>query len=175
MGFKTVGESHHTLPAISVVEFAAQVQTDPEIGAVVVGLDPRFTFFKLAYASSCLLNPDCLFIATNPDHQVPVGEPARLLPGNGSLVAAVSVASLREPDIIVGKPNPTGMELILETHKLDPKKVLMVGDRLDTDISFGINAGTDTMVVLTGVTKMSDAIASEATFIADSVAVLLDT
>jgi ribonucleotide monophosphatase NagD (HAD superfamily) len=45
------------------------------------------------------------------------------MPGNGSFLSAISTASGRVPDIITGKPNPDGLQLILETYGLDPTKV----------------------------------------------------
>ena len=67
----------------------------------------------------------------------------------------------RKP-IVVGKPNKPMLDCILERHHLDPKRCLMVGDRLDTDIAFGVNGGLRTLLTLTGVNSLADAQAPDA-------------
>eukprot|EP01028_Stygiella_incarcerata_P009252 TRINITY_DN4354_c0_g1_i1.p1 TRINITY_DN4354_c0_g1~~TRINITY_DN4354_c0_g1_i1.p1 ORF type:complete len:304 (+),score=77.99 TRINITY_DN4354_c0_g1_i1:1132-2043(+) len=124
-----------------------------EYGAVVVGFDRNFSYAKLAIASLLVRSsPHVMFIATNPDATFPMGEGLEA-PGAGSLVQAVATGVGRKPDIILGKPQPRMMKTILDQNKLDPRRVLMVGDRLETDIAFGVNAGTDTLLVLTGVSS----------------------
>jgi 4-nitrophenyl phosphatase len=77
---------------------------NPEVGAVIVGLDRKLNYKKLAMAQGYLLRSEspCLFIATNTDTSFPA--PNRLAPGSGSIVAAISTASHREP-VVLGKPN----------------------------------------------------------------------
>jgi len=70
------------------------------------------------------------------------------MPGAGSLVAAVETCSGTEP-FTVGKPNPFLMQLVCEQVGFPPSEVLVVGDRLDTDIECGKRAGCDTHLVLT--------------------------
>jgi 4-nitrophenyl phosphatase len=60
------------------------------------------------------------------------------------------VASTGRNPIVLGKPHATMLEVILNVHHLDPKRTCMIGDRLDTDIQFGINGGCSTLLVLTG-------------------------
>jgi len=134
----------------NIDEVTEQTEVDPEVGAVVIGLDPYFTYSKLAFAHNQLVkDKSCLFLATNTDTVLPVL--GKTLPGSGSLVSSLMKSTGREP-IVLGKPNQNLMNLIIQNCKIDPKRTCMVGDRLDTDISFGIegNLGA-TLLVLTGV------------------------
>ncbi|XP_008783021.2 phosphoglycolate phosphatase 2 [Phoenix dactylifera] len=126
---------------------------DKSVGAVVVGLDQHINFYKLQYATLCIReNPGCLFIATNRDA---VGHFTDLQewPGAGCMVAAICGSTQREP-IVVGKPSTFVMDFLLERFQFDTSKMCMVGDRLDTDILFGQNAGCKTLLVLSGVTTL---------------------
>nr|XP_018677467.1 PREDICTED: phosphoglycolate phosphatase 2 isoform X3 [Musa acuminata subsp. malaccensis] len=125
------------------------------VGAVVVGLDQYINYYKLQYATLCICeNPGCLFIATNRDavgHMTDLQE----WPGAGCMVAAVCGSTQKEP-IVVGKPSTFLMDFLLERFQIDTTRMCMVGDRLDTDILFGKNAGCKTLLVLSGVTSMLD-------------------
>lgn len=116
--------------------------------AVVVGMDRGLTYDKLAEATLAIRSGTA-FIGTNPDRTFPT--PRGLVPGNGSLLAALQAATDREP-IIIGKPEKLYFELALERLGSRPQTTLMLGDRLDTDIQGGQNAGLNTCLVLTGVT-----------------------
>uniref|UniRef100_A0ACD5YJC0 Uncharacterized protein n=3 Tax=Avena sativa TaxID=4498 RepID=A0ACD5YJC0_AVESA len=86
---------------------------DKSVGAVIVGLDQYFNYYKMQYASLCIReNPGCLFIATNRD---PTGHmtPAQEWPGAGTMVAAVSCSVQKEP-IVVGKPSSFLMDFLLK-------------------------------------------------------------
>jgi 4-nitrophenyl phosphatase len=89
------------------------------------------------------------FVATNPDATFPL-EDGKIVPGAGSMVAAVQTCSGAVP-FVVGKPNPYLVELALREAGVEPRNALAVGDRLDTDIESGRRAGCDTHLVLTGV------------------------
>ncbi|XP_068636601.1 phosphoglycolate phosphatase 2-like isoform X2 [Aristolochia californica] len=127
---------------------------DKNVGAVVVGLDQYINYYKLQYGTLCIReNPGCLFIATNRDavgHMTDLQE----WPGAGCMVAAICGSTQKEP-IVVGKPSTFMMEFLLERFQIDTSKMCMVGDRLDTDIMFGQNAGCKTLLVLSGVTSLS--------------------
>ncbi|XP_057765117.1 phosphoglycolate phosphatase 2 [Salvia miltiorrhiza] len=128
---------------------------DKNVGAVVVGLDQHINFYKLQYGTLCIReNPGCLFIATNRDA---VGNLTDLQewPGAGCMVAAICGTTQKEP-IVVGKPSTFLMDFLLEKFNIPTSKMCMVGDRLDTDILFGQNAGCRTLLVFSGVTKESD-------------------
>ncbi|XP_020599023.1 phosphoglycolate phosphatase 2 [Phalaenopsis equestris] len=128
---------------------------DKNVGAVIVGLDQYINYYKLQYATLCIReNPGCLFIATNRDA---VGHLTELQewPGAGCMVAAVCGSVQKEP-VVVGKPSTFLMDFLLERYQITTSKMCMVGDRLDTDILFGKNAGCKTLLVLSGVTALSD-------------------
>ncbi|XP_041068301.1 pyridoxal phosphate phosphatase-like [Carcharodon carcharias] len=129
----------------------------PGIQAVLVGFDEHFSFSHLARACIYLRDPRCLFLATDPDPWYP-REGGRVVPGTGSLTAAVEVASCRKAKVI-GKPNRYMFDCIANEGEgaIDPSRALMIGDRLETDILFGANCGMRTVLVLTGVSTLQDA------------------
>jgi glycerol 3-phosphatase-2 len=116
--------------------------------AVVQGYGPHVGWAHLAEAALAV-QAGALWVATNADLTLPSARGA--LPGNGSLIAAVRAATGRAPDEIVGKPHPRlHAESIRRSGATRP---LVVGDRLDTDIEGAIRAGTDSLLVLSGVTR----------------------
>ncbi|MEQ2223846.1 hypothetical protein ILYODFUR_001280 [Ilyodon furcidens] len=128
----------------------------PDVKAVLVGHDDKLTFLKLAKASCYLRDPECLFLATDNDPFHPLSG-GRILPGSGSLTAALEVASGRKATVI-GKPSRFMFECISSQFRgVDPAQCLMVGDRLETDMLFGSNCGLDTMLTLTGVSQIEEA------------------
>ena len=132
--------------------------TAPEdVDAVVVGLDLEFTYAKLRRASDAI-RAGATFVATNADATLP--HEGGVQPGSGSIVAAIATASAVAP-IVVGKPEVLMMEKGFEQLGLKPDEVVMVGDRLDTDILAGNRAGATTALVLTGVTRREDLESSE--------------
>lgn len=129
-------------------------QADARIDYVVVGMDREFNYTKLARAQRAILE-GARFIATNEDATYPV-EGGCVVPGGGSLVAAVRTATSVEP-LVIGKPQTYAFNKILEMTGTPPDQSVMVGDRLDTDIAVGNRAGAHTVLVLTGVTSREDA------------------
>jgi 4-nitrophenyl phosphatase len=119
---------------------------------VVQGADFALTYEKLRVG--CLaLRSGARFIATNPDRTFPSEE--GLLPGAGSQVAMLQAASGVEP-LFVGKPQPTMFRVALDMLDSPPEVVLMVGDRLDTDIAGARSAGLASVLALTGVTRRDE-------------------
>jgi 4-nitrophenyl phosphatase len=139
----------------AVVTEAGFVVAD-EADVVVVGLDPQLTYPKLK-AAALLLRRGAAYIASNVDRTIPT--PEGLAPGAGSLVAALSAASDREP-IIMGKPHPAMFETALARLGTTPETALMIGDRLDTDIAGAKSCGMITALVLSGVATREDLAAS---------------
>ncbi|XP_037632996.1 pyridoxal phosphate phosphatase [Sebastes umbrosus] len=128
----------------------------PDVKAVLVGHDDKLTFLKLAKASCYLRDPDCLFLATDNDPWHPLSG-GRILPGSGSLTAALEVSSGRKATVI-GKPSRFMFECISSQFTgVDPAQCLMIGDRLEVDMLFGSNCGLDTMLTLTGVSQIEEA------------------
>ena len=125
-----------------------------EIGYVVVGMDRKFTYRKLHEAQQAVL-AGAKLIATNRDATYPVEE-GNVIPGGGSIVAAVATACEREP-LLIGKPSPKAGELIVRHAGVRPNEALIVGDRLETDILTGRRAGLRTCLVLTGISTKEEA------------------
>ena len=132
-------------------EVAAGV-AQPGVAAVVIGMDRSFTYEKLAAAQAAIFN-GALFVATNRDATFPT--PDGLLPGAGSIVAAVATAAEREP-VSMGKPGLALAEVLASASGIPAAQTLFVGDRLSTDIAMGLAAGMVTALVLTGVTSEED-------------------
>lgn len=148
---------------------------DPEVAAVVVGGDPNLFYSKIATAQLYLLNrPETLFVASNTDCTYPTE--ANTLPGAGMVVAAVETCSMRKA-IVVGKPSQFLLDRALAHLGVPRERVCMVGDRLDTDILFGLRGGLQTLLVLTGITTrdelQADANMIMPHYVADSIAGLL--
>lgn len=120
--------------------------------AVVAGMDRQVTYEKLAQATY-FIRSGALFFGTNPDKTFPT--PRGLAPGAGSILAAIEAASGKQP-IIGGKPEPAIINISLDQLNLNPSQVLVIGDRLDTDILSGIRAGCKTALVLSGVSTLDD-------------------
>lgn len=117
--------------------------------AVVVGIDWDFTYEKMRVAQQHVLRGSH-FLCTNRDPTFPV-EGGRVVPGAGSLVAAVEAATGRTP-FNIGKPNAYSVHLLAEMTGTPLDQTIVVGDRLDTDIDAGLAAGARTLLVMTGVT-----------------------
>lgn len=122
---------------------------DESVGVVLVGLDHGINYRKLARAYQFLQNPKTVFLATNIDSTFPTR--GGLFPGAGTMSAPIAYMTGRQP-LSLGKPSQAMMDAIETRFKFDRKRACMVGDRLNTDIRFGIEGGLGgTLGVLTGV------------------------
>jgi len=121
---------------------------------VVVGLDRNLTYEKLLIAHTLIKWCGKPYIATNIDATIPMENAD--MPGAGAILAALEKSTGRKPAYIAGKPNPWIVEMTLSQLKLDKKEVLLVGDRLDTDIKVAVEVGIDSLLVYTGVTRPQD-------------------
>lgn len=128
-------------------------QEPAEVRAVVVGVDRQLTYDKLRIAAT-LIRQGAEFIGTNPDPTFPT--PGGLIPGAGTVIAAVATASGQQPRII-GKPSPTIFQLAMKGLGGSPATTAMLGDRLDTDIAGAQPLGIGTILVLSGVTTREEA------------------
>jgi 4-nitrophenyl phosphatase len=115
---------------------------------VVVGIDRELSYEKLAVACLAVRN-GAVFVSTNADIALPTER--GFMPGNGSITAVISVSTQTNP-IFIGKPESIIMEQALKVLGTSKEETLMVGDNYDTDITAGMNAGMDTLLVHTGVT-----------------------
>lgn len=127
---------------------------DEDPAAVVQGFDPGLSWQILAEASFAVA-AGALWVATNTDMTLPNNR--GIAPGNGAMVAAVQAAAGGEP-LVAGKPEAPLFHAAAE--RMNSKRPLIVGDRLDTDILGGTNAGMDTAAVLTGVDTVETVLAA---------------
>ncbi|KAJ3675409.1 hypothetical protein LUZ60_004451 [Juncus effusus] len=129
------------------------MEHDHDVGAVVVGFDRYFNYYKIQYGTLCIReNPGCLFIATNRDAVTHLTD-AQEWAGGGSMVGALFGSTKKEP-LVVGKPSTFMMDYLSDKFGITKSQICMVGDRLDTDILFGQNGGCKTLLVLSGVTDL---------------------
>ena len=119
---------------------------------VVVGMDRRLTYEKLKMAT-LLIRRGAKFIGSNPDKTLPTEE--GFIPGNGAVLAALEASTGVAPTII-GKPERTLFELALAKLGSSKEGTAIVGDRLETDVVGGHNAGLTTILVLSGATTRQD-------------------
>jgi NagD protein len=126
--------------------------TDIEPDFVVLGETRTYSFEAITKAIR-LIGNGARFIATNPDVTGPSAEGPT--PATGSVAALITKATGREP-YFVGKPNPMMFRSALNRIEAHSENTMMIGDRMDTDVVAGIEAGLDTILVLTGSTSEAD-------------------
>ncbi|NNG35377.1 HAD-IIA family hydrolase [Nakamurella aerolata] len=129
---------------------AGFIITDRDPDYVVLGETRTYSFEALTTAIR-LVDAGAKFVATNPD---PTG-PSRygVLPAAGAVAALIEKATGRKP-YFVGKPNPLMMRSALRSIGAHSESTLMIGDRMDTDIIAGLEAGLATILVLTGISNV---------------------
>jgi NagD protein len=139
---------------------------------VVLGETRTYSFEAITTAIR-LIERGARFIATNPDATGPT--PDGSLPATGSVAALISKATGVSP-YFVGKPNPLMMRSALNRIEAHSETAVMVGDRMDTDVISGIEAGMRTVLVLTGSTRPEDVerFPFRPTRVVDSVADLIE-
>lgn len=128
------------------------VLTDHDPDFVILGETRTYSFEAMTKAVR-LINDGARFIATNPDNVGPSAEGA--LPATGSVAALITAATGRKP-YFIGKPNPLMMRAGLNAIGAHSETSAMIGDRMDTDVLAGLEAGMRTFLVLTGVTQAKD-------------------
>ncbi|MDL4776902.1 MULTISPECIES: HAD-IIA family hydrolase [Thermomonosporaceae] len=128
---------------------AGYVLTDLDPDYVVLGETRTYSFSSITRAIR-LIDRGARFVATNPD---PIGPSLEgSLPATGAVAAMITKATGVEP-YFVGKPNPLMMRSALNVVGGHSESTAMIGDRMDTDIVAGVEAGLETILVLTGVTR----------------------
>ena len=114
---------------------------------VLLAYDTELTFEKIKKANELMVR-GAVYVATHPDAVCPT--PDIYMPDVGSFIKMFEVSSGRLPDVIIGKPNSLAGGEIIRATGLSANEITMVGDRLHTDIRFGINSGFNTILVLSG-------------------------
>jgi NagD protein len=125
-------------------------ERDPDY--VVLGETRSYSFERITRGIR-LIADGARFIAANPDVTGP--SPDGILPATGSVAALISKATGVEP-YFIGKPNPLMMREALRAIEAHSEATAMIGDRMDTDVVAGIEAGLETILVLTGSTAVAD-------------------
>jgi NagD protein len=143
-----IGESGLT----TALHEAGYTMTETAPDYVVLGETRTYSFERIARAIR-LIGGGARFIATNPDNVGPT--PDGPLPATGSVAALISRATGVEP-YFVGKPNPLMMRSALNAIEAHSESTAMIGDRMDTDVVAGLEAGLHTILVLTGVTQRQE-------------------
>jgi NagD protein len=121
-----------------------------DIDYVIAAFDRTFDYKKLNIAFQAIKKFGAHFVATNPDRTCPVegGE----IPDCAGMISAIEAVTEKQVEVIVGKPSPIMVQTVLEVLGLNPEDCILIGDRLETDIKMGKEAGIVTGIVLTGVT-----------------------
>ncbi|HKG50382.1 MAG TPA: HAD-IIA family hydrolase [Actinomycetales bacterium] len=163
-----IGEAGLTTPLHDI----GYVLTERNPDYVVLGETRTYSFEAITRAIR-LIEGGARFIATNPDVSGPSIEGS--LPATGAVAALISRATGVEP-YYVGKPNPLMMRSALNTLDAHSETTVMIGDRMDTDIISGLEAGMRTVLVLTGSTRATqvDRFPYRPTRVVDSIADLVE-
>ena len=148
------------------------VMTDTDPDYVVLGETRTYSFEAITRAIR-LVEAGARFIATNPDPTGPSAEGP--LPATGAVAALITRATGAEP-YVIGKPNPMMFRSAMDRIDAHSATTAMVGDRMDTDVVAGIEAGLETTLVLTGSTRRDqvDRFPYRPTRVVDSIADLVD-
>jgi HAD superfamily hydrolase (TIGR01450 family) len=147
---------------------------DDEPDLVVVGFDPMLAFERVCRAA-WWLRKGKPFIATHPDRTCPTDQPTVLV-DCGSVCRMLVHATGREPDAVMGKPNPRMLAGVMRRHNLRPDQLATVGDRLSTDVAMARGAGAMGILVLSGEATARQAKAADPPpdFVVENVGVLAE-
>lgn len=154
MGIQVIGADNHIFTPQNPLDYLLfdDVEIDKEVDIVVSGMDNDYTYSKLLLSSLYVNELKNKLVATNDDIFINVN--GRRYPCAGTLLATLMVSVQDKSALeVVGKPNEYGFKMIRDKFDLGKKRVLMVGDRPDTDIAFGNASKIDTCLVMTGIVK----------------------
>ncbi len=121
---------------------------------VVVGFDMSLNYDKLAIACR-LIDRGVPYVATHPDVRCPI-EGGEFIPDCGAMLKLIETATGKKPLAITGKPYHYMVDVVMERTGYKKDEIAMVGDRLSTDIAFGLNNGILSVLVLTGEATLED-------------------
>lgn len=150
------------------------LRNDAQVDAVIASFDRTFAYWKLQVAFDAIRG-GARFFATNGDKYCPV--PGGGEPDAAAMIAAISACTGHEVEAIVGKPSHHMASAVLHLLDLPSERCLMTGDRLETDVQMGLEAGMAAALTLTGATT-SDMLASSSirpTYVLNQLADLLFT
>ena len=145
-----------------------------KVDAVVCGFSTELVYQELKDASLYLQTRDIPFIATNGDYRCPI-EDGLYIPDCGGMIEWLRLCTGKRAKVL-GKPNPEIIDYIAKEYKVKKDEILIVGDRLYTDILVGVNAHVDTLCVLSGESSLEDVrnYEHQPTYILDSIKSLPD-
>jgi NagD protein len=148
------------LPLLAELDAAGFRLTDQpgEVQFVVASFDRTFDYRKLQIAFDAI-RAGARFVATNADRYCPI--PTGGFPDAAAVIGAIEGCTGKRVEVVAGKPSPITARAILDRLQLPASECIIVGDRLETDIRMGQEAGMQTAVVLTGVTTPEVLAASE--------------
>lgn len=124
-----------------------------QIDVVIASFDRTFVYRKLQLAFDAI-RTGARFFATNADRYCPV--PGGGEPDAAAIIAAIEACTNTKVEAVVGKPSAHMAEAILDLVQLPPERCLMTGDRLETDVLMGLDAGMAAALTLTGATRETD-------------------
>lgn len=128
------------------------ILAEQDVDVVAVGFDTSLEYRKVEKACT-LLRRGAVFLATNPDLNCPVEN--GFMPDCGSICAMLTASTGKEP-VYLGKPYLTTLEFLVQKTGYQPAEMVVVGDRLYTDIAFGQKAGLTSVLVYSGETSPAD-------------------
>lgn len=145
-----------------VIGEAGLTEAIHQIGYVITDHNPDYFVlgetlsynFEIVTKAIRLVIAGAHFIATNPDPSGP-GEGGAIVPACGAMAALIEAASGYRP-FFIGKPNPLMMRMALNHLGVHSENTVMIGDRMDTDVIAGVQAGLETVLVLSGMTQRED-------------------
>ncbi len=123
------------------------------IQAVIASFDRTFVYRKLQIAFDAIW-AGARFFATNADRYCPV--PGGGEPDAAAIIAAIEACTNTKVEAVVGKPSAYMARAILNLVGVPPERCLITGDRLETDVLMGLNAGMHTALTLTGATRLEE-------------------
>lgn len=129
-----------------------------ETDIVIISWDRDFHYDHLNFAFQAVKR-GAKMIATNPDRTCPMEDGE--LPDCAGMTAALEAVSGKKIDVQIGKPSVLTVQAAMNLLQFPPEQCIMIGDRLETDIRMGIEAGMKTALVLSGVTTEQDVLSSE--------------
>ena len=152
----------------------SKYDVNAKLDAVVTGFSTELVYDELKDACLYLETRDIPFIATNGDYRCPI-EDGLYIPDNGGMCEWMRLCTGKTATVM-GKPNPEIVYYLAKQFGVSLDEVLVVGDRLYTDILVGVNAGVDSLCVLSGECSMEDVknYPHKPTFVLDSIKSLPD-